>query len=115
MIPNHIPTKNIILEMHDRSPSLIVGTFELMDNQDVEVFLKALQSTTDADRGLNQFDLLSEENIDDHELQELLAGRLHQDITAGTLDLEGVSEAMREDFIFRLDAYLYQAEPEVSM
>lgn len=115
MIPKHIPTKSIIIEMHDRSPALIVGTLELMDHQDVEVFLSTLQQPAQEEQASGTYDLLSEENLEDHELQELLAGRLHEEIEIGSLSLEGITLAMREDFIFRLDAYLYQAEPEISM
>ena len=115
MIPKHIPTKSIILAMHDRSPSLIIGTLELMDQTDVEAFLHALQQAPHNDRDIGHYELLSEENLEDHDLQELLAGRLHEELEIGSLSLEGITLAMREDFIFRLEAYLYQAEPEVSM
>lgn len=116
MIPKAVPTQSILIEMHDRHASLIVGTIELMDASDVQAFFKALQDQPVAETpSVYTSHHLSESHLEDHELQEVLASRLHTDITKGVLDISSLSEAMREDFTFRLDAYLHQPEMEFSM
>lgn len=116
MIPKTVPTQSILIEMHDRHASLILGTIELMDKEDVQSFFEALQEQAVSENSSVYTSYhLNETNLDDHELQEILASRLHADITAGSLDISGVPQGMREDFIFRLDAHLYQPEMELSM
>jgi hypothetical protein len=96
----------LLRETHDRSTALFNGAFELVDAEDLATLLAEVSKDHDATaRPCFVPDSIGEDQMEDFELQELLAAQIQEEANAG-LSLSALEIEIRTDIQMSLEEYL---------